>query len=133
MEEMKRVLKVNGKGLIYAWALDQKKDKTPSTYLKQGKTNPNREKESPSKSEVANTFNLPVHKNRTDFEHSDVLVPWKIKGEHNDGQPKETFHRYYHVFEEGELENLLLSVPGLVIEKSYYDQGNWCVIFRKES
>ena len=42
-----------------------------------------------------------------------------------------TFHRFYHVFEEYELENLILSVPNLVILKSYYDQGNWCVIFKK--
>ena len=42
------------------------------------------------------------------------------------------FHRYYHVFKEGELEGLVEQVePKVNILKSYYDQGNWCVIFEK--
>ena len=100
---------------------------------------------------------LSIHKNRTNFEHSNILVPWKInscKKDHNElkndeksGEEKnvvaindrsapqhsddKTFHRFYHVFEEGELEELILSLPNLQIEKSYYDQGNWCAIVTK--
>ena len=100
---------------------------------------------------------LPIHKNRTNFEHNDLLVPWKTSvpdterdsttvdrefASHEHSRIKEitqtpqnertkTLNRFYHVFEEGELEQLILSVPKLVIEKSYYDQGNWCVIFKK--
>lgn len=41
------------------------------------------------------------------------------------------FHRYYHVFRQGELEALCGSIEGLKVVKSYYDEGNWCVIFEK--
>ena len=36
--------------------------------------------------------------------------------------------RYYHVFEEGELEGLMKEVAGLAVLESYYDQGNWCAV-----
>ena len=84
---------------------------------------------------------LPVHKNRTKFEHSDLLVPWKTtaKQKHIEtyeseevGVTSKTYHRFYHVFEEGELEELVESVNGLAIRETYYDQGNWCAIFTKE-
>ncbi|XP_039282527.1 alkylated DNA repair protein alkB homolog 8-like [Nilaparvata lugens] len=68
-------------------------------------------------------FSLPVHNNRTQFKHDDILVPWTNK--------KETFFRYYHVFKEGELEELCSFVPEIKVEKVYYDQGNWCVVFVK--
>ncbi|RZF38312.1 hypothetical protein LSTR_LSTR016255 [Laodelphax striatellus] len=68
-------------------------------------------------------FSLPVHNNRTQFKHDDILVPWTNKNE--------TFFRYYHVFREGELEELCSCVSEIQVEKVYYDQGNWCVVFEK--
>ncbi|XP_050705600.1 alkylated DNA repair protein alkB homolog 8-like isoform X2 [Eriocheir sinensis] len=44
----------------------------------------------------------------------------------------QVFHRYYHVFKQGELE-LLCSQLNVRITKSFYDEGNWCVIFQKVS
>ena len=41
------------------------------------------------------------------------------------------FHRFYHVFEEGELEGMVSGIPRTKICDSYYDQGNWCVVFEK--
>ena len=124
VEEMARVLTPGGRGLIYAWAQDQEKDSQPSTYLKQGGSG-----KSTVNQQVDAGFPLvlPVHKNRTNFEHADLLVPWKTTDKPT------TYHRYYHVFEEGELENLIQSVDGLTIERSYYDQGNWCAVFVKSS
>ena len=57
----------------------------------------------------------------------------KKKGEKTeDNGQKQLFHRYYHVFREGELEALVEQVePKVRIVESYYDQGNWCVIFQK--
>jgi alkylated DNA repair protein alkB homolog 8 len=46
-------------------------------------------------------------------------------------EAEEVYFRYYHMFEEGELELLCAQVADACIEKSYYDQGNWCVILRK--
>lgn len=93
-------------------------------------------------------FRLPVHTNRTSFHSQDLLVPWHLKGgtkkkEENvdrvlvPGGSKESqelnpvFHRYYHVFCEGELEAVCRSLDCVRVQKSYYDQGNWCVILEK--
>lgn len=42
------------------------------------------------------------------------------------------FHRYYHVFQQGELEQLCAQVAGVKVQTSYHDQGNWCVVLRKD-
>ena len=148
VEEMIRILRPGGRALIYAWAQEQERDSTPSTYLKQQKTENSTDSKfirtnniESTKGEVdpsaSNEFPLvlPVHKNRTNFEHSDLLVPWKTKGsnEQVENVESKTFLRYYHVFKEGELESLILEhlSEQLTIIESYYDQGNWCVILEK--
>ncbi|CAM5075778.1 unnamed protein product [Natator depressus] len=92
---------------------------------------------------------LPVHTNRTSFHTQDVLVPWHLKGGTNKkgecakvlqlpAGSKElqefspVFHRYYHVFCEGELEAACKTLDCIRIQKSYYDQGNWCVVLEKQ-
>ncbi|KAE8752598.1 hypothetical protein FOCC_FOCC000720 [Frankliniella occidentalis] len=43
-----------------------------------------------------------------------------------------TYHRYYHVFREGELDQLIERyVENLHIISSYYDHTNWCVVAEK--
>ncbi|XP_061576269.1 alkylated DNA repair protein alkB homolog 8 [Cololabis saira] len=42
------------------------------------------------------------------------------------------FHRYYHVFQLGELEQLCAQVAGVEVQTSYHDQGNWCVVLEKD-
>lgn len=39
-----------------------------------------------------------------------------------------TYQRYYHVFREGELLQLVSKVPALRVEQEYYDHENWCVL-----
>lgn len=41
------------------------------------------------------------------------------------------FHRYYHLFQQGELEQLCGQIPGVKVQSSYHDQGNWCVLLEK--
>lgn len=77
---------------------------------------------------VLNGISLPVHTNRTQFKHNDLLVPWKLKDQN---QLKNTFLRFYHVFQEKELDNLCERLNNVEIVKSYYVQGNWCVIIKK--
>lgn len=86
---------------------------------------------------------LPVHTNRTSFHSQDLLVPWHLKGNPGKDKPTEpfgpveshdpspVFHRYYHVFREGELEAACQTLNNVSILQSYYDQGNWCVILQK--
>lgn len=90
----------------------------------------------------ATSRRIQVHTNRTAFLSQDLLVPWHLKG--NRDRNKETasgctevapektsqlFHRYYHVFQQGELEELC--VRGVKVLRSYHDQGNWCVELEK--
>ncbi|XP_029038843.2 alkylated DNA repair protein alkB homolog 8 [Osmia bicornis bicornis] len=123
ISELGRVLRPNGKCLIYVWAKEQEKDSVQTAYLKYG---------SSVKENVVCTqkitecgVSLPIHENRTNFTSTDMLVPWKRKGGGN-------FLRYYHVFEEGELPKLCSEVSSFIIENIYYDQGNWCVILQKK-
>lgn len=136
IENMARVLVKGGTALIYVWAKDQQKENVKSTYLLQH----NKKSEPKSANEVA-TFKideaeiqLPVHRNRTQFSHTsdgNVLVPWKLKSTEEDERQK-VFLRYYHVFDEGELENLCSELPNIEIVRSYYDQGNHCVVLKKK-
>jgi len=43
-----------------------------------------------------------------------------------------TYHQYYHVFREGELDQLINKyVENLHIISSYYDHASWCVVAEK--
>lgn len=143
---MARILKPGGRGLIYVWAKNQEADFRKSSYLRQNKENNRRiskksdgnEEEKKETKEVQieklnDGITLPVHTNRTQFAHQDVLVPWKLKGKSQvqSNDETKTFLRYYHVFNEGELETICKEVTSIRVIKSYYDQGNWCVIFEK--
>ncbi|KAJ8675399.1 hypothetical protein QAD02_011185 [Eretmocerus hayati] len=127
ISEIIRVLRTGGRALIYVWAKEQKRGSEKSTYLKfksdkiVDEAGMSRETQFHT---TSNDVSLPIHENRTEFSHTDVLVPWKRKG---GGE----FLRYYHVFEDGELENLCFDVPSTGVEDVYYDQGNWCVVLRK--
>lgn len=147
---MIRILAPKGRALIYVWAKNQAL-KTKSSYLRQNKRNNRKtadadedDRDINAMNDAANIVNddstktLPIHTNRTQFEHADILVPWKLKNESKDEEISrngnvKTFLRYYHVFEENELEGLCQSFANVSIEKSYYDQGNWCVIIEKQS
>ncbi|XP_059482300.1 alkylated DNA repair protein alkB homolog 8 isoform X2 [Neocloeon triangulifer] len=129
ISEMVRVLRPGGEALIYVWAKNQFKDQQKSSYLKQSNNKPSEGKPfAPS-----TPFSLPVHSNRTQFCHSDLLVPWKLKHKQQktDDKEEEVYFRYYHMFDEGELELVCSRVTDVHIQRSFYDQGNWCVVLKK--
>ncbi|XP_044142012.1 alkylated DNA repair protein alkB homolog 8 [Bufo gargarizans] len=146
IRELFHLIKRGGKALIYVWAMEQEYKKNKSKYLKEGKT-PNEQIlqnptcDQPHREPVAS---LPVHTNRTAFDSQDLLVPWHLKSsnqvrnneftsakEENQLLSGPVYHRYYHVFREGELEKLCRKVTGVAVRHSYHDQGNWCVIIEK--
>ncbi|CAH0560688.1 unnamed protein product [Brassicogethes aeneus] len=94
LKEMARVLTVGGRCLIYVWAKDQKKDNEKSSYIKQDRKNRKAENIEINKNEeeitISENIKLPVHTNRTQFKHKDVLVPWKLKSTEEN---KQTFLR----------------------------------------
>lgn len=94
---------------------------------------------------------LCVNENRNVFEQQDVFVPWKYRGVNKtkvkrnereecgetaqiQSSPKDkdhVYHRYYHVFKEGELIDLCERLSNVVVRKHYYEKGNWCVLLEK--
>ena len=61
------------------------------------------------------------HKELVWLNAQDVLVPWHQKDDTTIVQ------RFYHLFREGELEELITSVDDLCIDVSGYDKDNWYV------
>ena len=89
---------------------------------------------------------------------ADYLVPWHIpfhranaagalratRGQHrpagtgvashgviNQAKGTVVFKRYYHLFNEEELKELVGHVPELTLQHSFYDKSNWCVIVER--
>lgn len=135
--EIARILRSGGLGLIYVWAKNQSSNSKKSNYLRQ-RPNVDNNVEMSRKtsiqidgiSSLENHLRLPIHVNRTEFLHKDILVPWKLKSKEN-SETSMTFLRFYHVFDEFELEGLCAEVSDIEIQESYYDEGNYCVIFKK--
>ena len=135
MEELVRVLRPGGRVLIYVWAMEQSWGRCESKYLlgeqhavktstRPADVHTSRRDSNPSR---LDSVTLPVHVNRTEFQEQDVLVPWHMK----DVRSTQVFHRYYHVFRQGELEQLCSRLEGCAVSGSYYDQGNWCIVLSK--
>ncbi|KAJ9077869.1 tRNA methyltransferase, has a role in tRNA modification [Entomophthora muscae] len=67
----------------------------------------------------------------------DVLVPWVLPqkfapGEKPEGTESQVYQRYYHLFQEGELEQLAISAPLDVLDHGY-DRDNWWGQFIKRT
>jgi alkylated DNA repair protein alkB family protein 8 len=101
LAEMARVLAPGGRGLVYVWAKDQRKLEALS-YLKQNKKNFTAGAKAPVgavSGQETGQFGLPVYVNRsgsfsgahhqglarTQFQHQDNLVPWKLKKPDTEG------------------------------------------------
>ena len=113
-------MKVNGQALVTVWAKEQEINEKKSTYIRKPVKSMASSENEPS---IVSNDELTIHTPRTEFQRSDCLVPW-IK-------PTATYLRYYHVFVQNELDNLLKQLSNIEILKSYNDDGNWCAIFRK--
>lgn len=149
---MNRVLKKGGRALITVWAKEQKYKEKESFYISANK------KSTATKTDETSESSSNVHTFGKEFEKKDVFVAWRLKPEstkkdkrkkeqetaakqsiedvstkNSDGdkQSNNVYLRFYHVFEQNELEKLFESIPGTKIVESFYEQGNWCVIFEK--
>ena len=93
---------------------------------------------------------------QTDKLNNDYFVPWHLPfhraeaamqvlkaGQVHDAVPAAgsiridnakqsvVFSRYYHVYEQFELDQLVELVPGAEVLDSFYDKDNWCVVMGK--
>ncbi|EAW07981.1 tRNA (carboxymethyluridine(34)-5-O)-methyltransferase [Aspergillus clavatus NRRL 1] len=68
-------------------------------------------------------------------DEQDVMVPWvlKTKSANSDStdEPK-TFHRYYHLYEEKELERDIENAGGRVLESGYEKDNWWAIATRSD-
>lgn len=94
----------SGRALIYVWALEQKSSR----------------------------------RGWDEGDDQDVMVPWVMKGQKQkdaDGAEAapavdQTFHRYYHLYRKGELEDDIRAAGGQVVEGGY-EKDNWWAIARR--
>ena len=123
IKEIKRCVKVGGSFLIYVWALEQEDGKfkdqdnlvawhLQDTYADKTGTS--------VKNEKIGNMNLSNKDEVIDSNGFEVKEKQSV-----------VYHRYYHVFKEGELECLIGQVEGIEITKKYYDHENWCCICKK--
>ncbi|CAL8146739.1 unnamed protein product [Orchesella dallaii] len=128
MSEILRVMVPGGIGLIYVWAKDQSVEQTQSTWSKRQRERNSYNPPDSCVDLVSDYLFLPVHDRDNEFSHNDMLVPWVNHQE----KKYAVRHRYYHVFNEGELEELITETqPAPKILEAYYEQGNWVVKFQK--
>ncbi len=147
IEEMLRILKLGGLGLVTVWAQEQKLNNQESYYVKPKKSNKKEQAASfrVDKTEIENTLDEKIDSNITTtpvlhdygkpFEKQDLFVTWHYKKMNEkksyDNVDENVYLRFYHVFINGELEELFKSIPNAKIVRSFYEQGNWCCIFEK--
>ncbi|KAI1923014.1 tRNA methyltransferase, has a role in tRNA modification [Ophidiomyces ophidiicola] len=62
-------------------------------------------------------------------DEQDVMVPWVKKGKNSDNHQEstQTFLRYYHLYQSGELENDIHTAGGNVLDHGY-EKDNWWAI-----
>ena len=65
------------------------------------------------------------------YKENDILVPWNLQKNYNQGNDQ-IYNRYYHLFDEGELEELIKKFKQVNIIKKGYQKDNWYVIIQKE-
>ena len=65
-------------------------------------------------------------KSRRTFLKQDNMVPFQNPSK------RYKIDRFYHIFEEGELDKLIKQVPGLRILESFWEMGNWVIICEKD-
>lgn len=66
-------------------------------------------------------------------DNQDVMVPWVLKNGSSKGDPSDppkTFHRYYHLYEESELERDIGRAGGQVLESGYEKDNWWAIAIR---
>lgn len=112
VSETMRVLRAGGVALFYAWALEQQEGVSNHGF-------------------AARDVLVPFHQRDSTPRRSAELEA-AAGGVHVPDKRATVFQRYCHVYSQGELSELIASVPGASLEEEYHDTGNWCALVRKE-
>ena len=150
IQELVRITRRGGLILVYVWALEQDSEEKEAVFggVEESKiSNPSdnrmenlnlndRESSENGQSKSSNENDkqyIQVAEGRNSFQQQDLLVPWHLKNSNNKDpyQEEHVFHRFYHVFKQGELETLCRKIPNVKVRDLYLDCGNWCIILEK--
>ncbi|CAK9290273.1 unnamed protein product [Gordionus sp. m RMFG-2023] len=136
LQDIIKVLKIDGTLLIYVWAFEQENFNKDRIQDLQKNDIINIHEISVDNSTIDEPpSNLNIHKNRTQFLDKDLLVPWNLNNKclPNEGQKidENIYYRFYHVFTQNEMQSLLSNINNIQIIESYYDKGNWAFIIKK--
>lgn len=65
-------------------------------------------------------------------DEQDVMVPWVTRSTNAaDGRDEaKTYHRYYHLYGRGELEDDIVKAGGIVLESGYEKDNWWAIALR---
>eukprot|EP00962_Isochrysis_galbana_P002989 scaffold834_cov130-Isochrysis_galbana.AAC.5 len=126
-----RILRPGGRGLFYAWALEQHDGRSGGTCIPLASpTLP----ASPRRPLFpAPPPDLSPSPGREQPGAPPTPVSGAAGGVYDPDKRATVFQRYCHVYTEGELRELLQSVAGCLIREEYYDTGNWCALVEKDA
>ena len=118
LSELRRILKPGGTMLVYVWAYEQehKKFATQDVFVPWHLHDTYEEQKKQNQKEA----------NPENSKYIDTAIK-------DDNKQATVYHRYYHVFKEGEMEQLIMEhfEGRLEIVNRYYDHANWVVELRK--
>lgn len=119
VSEVFRILRVGGRALFYAWALEQRDFEARSGHKF-------------ASSDVLVPFHLRRH---GEYWRPNEMAPPPSHATFDDEKNAIVLQRYCHVYRDGELPSLVLDAAGgpahVRIDDAYYDQGNWAVACTK--
>eukprot|EP00056_Hartaetosiga_gracilis_P012412 m.198141 g.198141 ORF g.198141 m.198141 type:complete len:1092 (-) comp13685_c1_seq1:1986-5261(-) len=113
VQQMASLLRVGGKLLVQAWALEQESDSKRSF---------------PSQDVLVPWQHLQAD---SEIQEDDAIAPVDHADSIGQTGNNNVYQRYCHVYREGELGELV-EEAGMVVEESYFDRSNWCVIAIKQ-
>jgi alkylated DNA repair protein alkB homolog 8 len=129
LEELRRILKPGGRAIITVWVSEQSDQRKFAKWKRLNNNSTNGDTTS-SSSSSSNTdyfvpWNIPLYR----AEAAAVAAAGTVDRQKN----TVVFQRYYHLFNEGELEELIeKQVTGVGLRSSVYDADNWVVEMVRE-
>lgn len=112
LEEMARTVRPGGTALVYVWSFERGGQKKGRRIVKE------------RTQDTLVRWNMPRR-----YEHEgmrDGPEPAEVEG-----RDEVQYERYYHMFREGELEELVGLARGLELVEGYYDHQNWAAVVRR--
>ncbi|KAF2069157.1 hypothetical protein CYY_009526 [Polysphondylium violaceum] len=143
IKEMLRVLKPGGVILVTSWATTQEwKGKNYENqdvmvpWLFQNQFNmDNNNSSSSSSSSNDNNRDIDINNEnkKNEKENNDTDTPKKTESIQKSGTKYEVFHRYYHLFEQGEFESIVGEISNAEIIENNLDHDNYYCFIKKTS